>query len=437
MAIVLLLITILLFSTIIIFSSNGFEGDNKQELNVNKKNVILIILESTRKDHLTCYGYHRNTTPHICDIADDGVLFENAYSQGTCTYVSIPPLLTSMLPNVVSLNNWNEFLKKEIKPLARVLNKSDYKTFANEIYGFPSLIQVVENRFETAKNLVENLENNDLEGAIYYRFFFRKLAHIPYKPSKEFRKWGNETYEKGETENWRKYILLRGGNSTQKMIDLYDSELLMADNLTGRIIERLREGDEYRESLIILTSDHGEYLGEHGQMVAHEGKPYEELIHIPLIIKFPGNRWKGRRVKQQVRHIDVLPTIYDILNVNTETYGKSLVPTIKGKKLNITIFSAGKPRRNWTVKKGDMKYILENPESYCNNISDVKNEELYNLSKDPEERNNLVGSSNVNISTFRNNLCKIYLRGLGRNLTLDRSELIKDTERLKDLGYTK
>lgn len=85
------------------FLKNTGHPARGEDRNLRKVNIFLITLESTRADHLPCYGYHRNTTPNICEIARDAVLFENAYSQGTWTGTAIPPLLTSLRPSGVSL----------------------------------------------------------------------------------------------------------------------------------------------------------------------------------------------------------------------------------------------------------------------------------------------------------------------------------------------
>lgn len=97
----------------------------------DKPNIVLITLESTRADHLPCYGYHRNTTPNICDLAEDGVLFENAYSQGTWTYISIPVLLTGLPANSVGFSNLKHSLSEEVDTLPEVLSNHGYSTIIN------------------------------------------------------------------------------------------------------------------------------------------------------------------------------------------------------------------------------------------------------------------------------------------------------------------
>ncbi|MFB6088255.1 MAG: sulfatase-like hydrolase/transferase, partial [Candidatus Aenigmatarchaeota archaeon] len=92
-------------------------------------NIIVISLDAVRADHLPCYGYHRNTTPNICNLADDGVLFENAYSQGGCTLISLSSLLTSTWPADNGVRSWKGYLKRGIPIVFDILDRGNYNTF--------------------------------------------------------------------------------------------------------------------------------------------------------------------------------------------------------------------------------------------------------------------------------------------------------------------
>lgn len=411
----------LLISSIFLFNSKTEKGGGFEK--VKNPNVILITLETVRSDHTPCYGYRRNTTPNLCEVAEDGVLFENAYAQGTHTRMSLPTLITSRLPSAVGMRNYT--LPKGMETLSHVLNEVNYTTLHyNSPFseGFQRRIYI--------NNFTEKRVQKDLNKFLLWAHIWD--SHTPFAPREEYRKWDNLKENKTELEeNWRLEV------GDEEIKNLYDGNLLQADSVTGKFLEELKERGIYDSSLIIITSDHGTFLDH--ERFGHWNKPYEEQIHVPLVIKFPENKWQGKRIEQPVRHIDIVPIIYDYLNLKDlpETSGKSLIPTIRGKNLNLKIVAGKNPAEDWTVRQDEYKYFLGNVFEACVNDRTPKNEELYNLAEDPEENENIVTEKVERGEKMKDSLCKIYERGLSEREAKEGnfSERIKHKEKLIRLGY--
>jgi arylsulfatase A-like enzyme len=222
----------------------------------------------------------------------------------------------------------------------------------------------------------------------------------------------------------------RVGNISEEEViylrEKYDEKIKEADEEIRRIVKKLREMKIYDNSIIIITSDHGECFGEHGFLV-HGHTPYEELIHVPLIIKFPYNKYGGKNYEQIVRHVDIVPTILDILNLKnkSEFQGISLIPIIEGKNITLDAYSWSKEAIS--LREKSYKYILY-PES--------GKEELYDLEKDPKEQINLVYQ---NISLCRNLRNKLlsFINNLPKTRTEKSGVYEKSVKQLRELGYIK
>lgn len=399
-----------------------------------KPTIILITIESTRADRLPCYGHHRNTSPNICKLREDGVLFKKAYSQGTDTTMSIPSLMTSMLPSSVGLKNWEYSLPDEAETLAEVLKKHNYSTTfrggigANMMQGFD-------------KEEKKNIDNIAREGEFFW-WFIRDQAHFPYAPEDRFRKWDNVSLKYDELANFsglesQQQKLLQEV-SLDEMKKLYDEEILMADHRIGEFIDELKRENLYRNSMIIVTADHGEFLGEHNRF-DHGGPPFEEVIHVPLIIKFPDNKWAGKTVAKNVGHIDIVPTIYNYIGIegSENVFGSPLTNLIGSDKRKRKMMAADEPHRLWALTEGDYKYIIQNTNEVCLE-KESPDETLFDLKDDPNEETPLVDEKPEKAEELRKKLCKTYRKGLEVQYERKRADLSQETEeRLKNLGYLK
>jgi arylsulfatase A-like enzyme len=213
-------------------------------------------------------------------------------------------------------------------------------------------------------------------------------------------------------------------NLTKYMIERYDEKIKSYDEYVGNLLNELEKAGILRRSVVVITSDHGEGFGEHGIFFEH-AHLYDEMLWVPLIIKFPINKYQGIRIKQQVRHVDIVPTILDFLGMKDfEMQGESLIPLIEGRKIiNFTYLGwrwlAGVRTENW-------KYI------YNNNTGE---EELYNLQNDKEEMKNLAKEMPEKTKEYREML--FTFKNTTKKYTATELNKVKIEEMLKSLGYNK
>jgi hypothetical protein len=177
--------------------------------------------------------------------------------------------------------------------------------------------------------------------------------------------------------------------SLQNQIDLYDEEILEADNLVGKIVEKLKEMKIYDKSFIIVTSLRGWLFGEHeGYIGCGHGPPYKEVIHVPLIIKFPNNLYSGKRISQNVRLIDIAPTIYEYLGIKvSDIEGKSLLPIINGKNESLEVFAAAFPKRKVSVLIEKYQFIYHPDILELCEKNEMKEYEIIDLRKNDKINN--------------------------------------------------
>lgn len=390
----------------------------KLESKENLPNVLLFTIDACRPDHFGCYGYPRNTTPHIDKLAKEGALFTNAFSQSAWTTPGMISIFTSLYPSTHNVDTKDKTLGDDILTLPKVLKKNGY--------GVPVLIQFVEipNYWHLGFDAVDEyrymLEGEDLEKLLnayknqtFFTWYHFHALHLPYNPPSPYSKifhrdTGNDKPADSEAVAIvKRNSLIKNGsiifNSEDKnnVVALYDGLLKQLDDCIERITEKMRECGMLDNTLIIITSDHGEELFEHG-FIGHastsaNAKLYDEIIHIPLIIWWP-KKLKHKIADELVQQIDIMPTILDMLGlpIPKELQGNSLLPLMKGK-------SPDNPRSVFcetilggyqsTKETEEIKLRCIRTKKwkliYTTNLNSA-NYELYNLKKDPKEEKNIV-----------------------------------------------
>ncbi|PYQ02333.1 MAG: hypothetical protein DMF82_16365, partial [Acidobacteria bacterium] len=286
--------------------------------------VILISIDTLRADHLPAYGYSKVVTPNIDALQRDSILFDNAYSHCPLTLPSHLSLLTGLLPaeHGVRSNLGYRFDGARHPTLARMLRAHGYATGAAvSAYvlrgatgisdSFDSFDDSVGGDVEWTRDL-STLQRPGLETArralawadsVQTKPFFLFLhiyePHAPYEPPEPFRSRYGATY---------------------------DGEVAASDAVVGEFLGQLRRAGIYDRAIVLLVSDHGEGLGDHGEQ-EHGILLYREALHVPLLLKLPGSREAGTRVQRPVGLIDVVPTIASLLKLGpTESLkGQSLL----------------------------------------------------------------------------------------------------------------
>lgn len=317
----------------------------------------------------------------------------------------------------------------------------------------------------TSMNPSTVIKNTDSSEELFLWRFIHS-THTPYAPSPQFRQWDNVSVSSKRIQSLKgeKWNRFRENHTSEELINLYDAGIQEADAQVGRLIEVLKEEGVYNESLIILTSDHGEAFGEHGIEGFHRGPPYEEVIHVPLIIKFPDEKYAGKREETVVGHNDIPHTIFDWTGIEGGfgLLGSSLIPVLdEGKGDSRFILSADNSNHQWMVRKGDLKYFVEDLERHCSNkylaidvlpqaylvpeiihqnFVDYEKEldgQLFNLRQDPVEKKNVVDKYPSKAFSLKRQLCRIYDKSpsVQFNSSSDREPSPELRKRLEDLGY--
>lgn len=424
--------------------------------------LVLVSIDTLRADHLGCYGYKRDTSPYIDQIARDAILFERAYATSYVTADSHMSILTSLYPSVhgvknASAENRRSYrLHPNIKTLSEILQGAGYVTGAitgggnmAADFGFDrgmdrfDVVWEIEAAVKQAKRFVEQYKNDP-----FFLFFHTYHVHDPYTPDSEAPRFYQKSY-KGKIEiDYKKLGAMQKDSSFTELrrvywslvnrddpddidylISLYDGEIWEADRYLAALFEFIRL--QVPDAVIMITSDHGEQFMEHGGVL--HADLYRELLNVPLIIagrQLP----KGLRVQAPVSLIDLAPTVLSILDLPSipQFQGSSLMPILIGEEPARTIFSE---------KAGQKTALLTRGSKLIVSVSRLP--ELYDLYSDAEEKIDLasdVSRVRALASQLGDTIADNYALGArlrrdgppieGRN-TLDASTL----QQLKALGY--
>lgn len=294
--------------------------------------VHIMVVESLSADHLQCYGYERDTMPGLCSVASDGVLFEHAYSQGTRTTIAMPTLITGRQQSAVAVESWDHQLGERAELLPEILARQGYRL----------------QDYQLDQDFLPLNASSATSGPAFSWLFY-PYAHYPFG---EYR--GDAAYldqpreplvQQLEQGNFTGFV---DEHSRQLLVDLYDSALRGSDRHIQSELEQLREQGEYNDSLIIITGDHAELMGEDG-IYGHGNRPTREQVHVPLIIKFPGNRWAGSRIETVVGHIDIVPTVLHAIGIPEDLPGTPLQQIIQDPPEGRAVTAARKRAGIWAI----------------------------------------------------------------------------------------
>jgi len=389
--------------------------------------VILVSVDTLRADRLPAYGYGGVETPAIDRLVADAVLFERAYSHSPQTLPAHVSMFTGLLPVEHGVRDNLGFavgpeqtlLPELLAPLgyrsAAVVSSYVLRKEVGLARGFDSYddrlpqalpgassAQAQRDGSESLQVAERWLTENAVPGAPVFLFLHLYEPHAPYAPPDRFARY-----------------------------EPYDGEIAYADEIVGRLFDYLRARGLYDDALIVLLSDHGEGLGDHGEQ-EHGVFLYDEAIRVPLVMKLPGGRQAGRRVAVPVQHIDLLPTLLDLVDapVPARLRGRSLRPLLAGD-------DGGWQERYVYAEALYPRYHFGWSELYALTTAQHRyirapREELYDLITDPDERENLVAQRARTVRDLGAALDE--LRGAG---PLQAPAAISDDalRRLRSLGY--
>ena len=396
-------------------------------------NIFLVVIDALRSDHLGCYGYHRETSPEIDKIAGEGITFDKVMSQSSWTKPSVASLLTSTYPEIHGVKVIQDSLSGQEAFLPTILKKFGYVTGCIQTNPFLSRESGFNQDFDFYLELFDNAPGvykpriNDAINAVFDwvdRFtvhpFFLYLhvldTHNPYAPPKEFNRFG-------DTDQ-----------------DLFDGEVRFVDYYIGLIRRYLALKGLQEKTLFIITSDHGEEFGEHGHSY-HAKHLYQEVLRVPLIISSPALIPSGLSIPTQVRSIDMVPTILQLLGIPplAQHQGESLIPLLNlasaPERPALSQIGEGNPAE----KKNELiSFNTGNYKLIWDKQTDTK--ELYHLVTDPQEKNNIADEekekcrdlqTQINIFLQPSDESPFHYKPNRKKISLD-EDLLK---RLRGLGY--
>jgi len=395
-------------------------------------NVLLITIDTLRADYLSCYGAKKVQTPFIDSLAEEGILFASATAHNVVTLPSHTNILTGSYPVYHGVRDDIGFrLDQRYLTLAEILKKEGYKTAAfvgafvlDSRFGLDQGFDLYDDFYGATEGLVEfSMVERRGEKVVEPALEWLKLnreslwfcwvhlfdPHIPYRPPQPY----DERYKE----------------------DPYAGDVAYADNCLGKLLEYIREKDLARETLIVFTADHGEGLGEHKERT-HGIFAYNSTLHVPLIFSQSRLFPEPKVISQRVRHIDILPTILDIVktDVPRQVQGRSLLPLMRNPKkwkVDDSYFEAMTAYldSNWAplqgILSGNFKYI------------DLPAKELYDVESDPREEKNLAQPENSLAKELDSKLKKILKEySFGSPEVLKRrGEDWETLKKLETLGY--
>jgi len=428
-------------------------------------NVLLITVDALRADHLGCYGYGKDITPHIDKLAKGGALFQNAVSQGPFTAPSLPSLMTSTYGYVHGVRGFGDMLNPSLKTLAEILREEGYLTgavcaidFFLDILGLKRGFQWVSTGDDKRADWITEeamgwiKENKNRRFFLWIHYFD---PHQPYDPPPDIKREVRKEVSRpsspllpvvkkdprdpdiyGAFGGISEKAVIEGRRDKEFYLALYDGEVKFVDREIGRLIKFLKESGLLSQTFIILTADHGEAFGEHNLYFTHGHILYEEILHVPLILYGEGVIPEGKVITEVVGLIDILPTVLDFLGIKSRgrIEGKSLLPVVlKGKAYPSRIIYAElwekeeDGRRLISVRKGDWKLIY--------NV-EKNTYQLYNLKEDPKEVRNLAGEEKKKFKELRKFINKYLTRRKKYGYKGKEKELEEEIkEKLKGLGY--
>ncbi len=321
--------------------ANPFLYQNKREVlsSEDPANIILISLDTMGASHLGCYGYGTPTSPHIDELARESALFLQAFSAAPYTLPSHMSIFTGLVPPRHQVFYLDQSLDPDIHSLTELLRARGYLTAAftddgqvSSDYGFSRGFDYYEEKrggervTRSAGLLHKRVSSwiNDHRGLKNFLFLHTYQTHNPYKSPppfgqmflKENHPWKGISLEEIFGPGFATFFKNVSELERENMVALYDGEIRYTDEvLIKPLLDELKKLNLYDRTMLIITADHGEAFGEHGYWM-HSWNIYNEVARVPLIIKFPRSRHRGRIIHDFVGTIDIMPTILDEANIS-------------------------------------------------------------------------------------------------------------------------
>ncbi|QCJ45968.1 sulfatase [Haloprofundus sp. MHR1] len=320
------------------------------------ENIILLSADALRADHLSCHGYHRETSPVLDDLAKESLHFTNTYSASSHTREAVPALLTGKYPDAAICSDY----RLATDTVASTLSNAGFKTggfhsnpFVSRAYGFDrgfdkfdddlhlgqhKLIALAQRALDKLRNRhyarAEEINERSLkwvdslnEDGSFFLWNHYMDTHGPYEPPGDYATlYSDHGLSSRDAQSLYKHAINDPDSITdderQLLIDLYDAEIRYIDERIGEFLDDLRERGIIEKSVVIFTADHGDAFGEHGYY-EHPRYLHDEITKVPLLVRPPGGAG-GKKVTAPASTLDIAATIDDIVSIDNEWEGESL-----------------------------------------------------------------------------------------------------------------
>lgn len=409
-------------------------------------NIVFILIDTLRASRLGCYGYPKPTSPTIDSIAEQGVRFERCFAPGIPTTPAHTTIYTGMHPlshNIVCHGGQAD-LERKIPVFPEILQQKGYTTAAvdnlfdikhwlargYEFYINPScrhkmrlLVSCEEINARAIPWIREHRDEN------FFLFLHYWEPHTPYLPPKKYRTFYPEARDPFSPEHtsfepikrqpfwgmFRDIWFNKLGEVTdaEYIASLYDAEIRHVDEGIAAILETLEQTGLSEETLVVVTGDHGESMYQHDIFFDHHGL-YDDIIHVPLIMRLPKSIPAQRRVSPMVQHLDIAPTLLEATeaNIPATMEGKSLWGLATGQTESggweKIIACESTWQSKWALRTETAKLILSRePDQHF-----MPRRELYDLTTDPEETHNLANENSAQADAMEQELEAWIAKGL-------------------------
>lgn len=420
------------------------------------KNLLLITVDTLRADRLGAYGYPLATSPNIDKLAGRGFLFETAIAPRGMTWPSLASVHSGLLPRRTGVRTNGQHVPKEIRTLAESLRNAGYTNRAFVSNACAMTRQGFETREcgltdteisgKVAAALTE--QSSDAPWFIWAHYF---ATHSPYEPKEDHDLFRQPDYRgpvTGVRDELNALVAERAVLDADDLTELdgyYDGEVRTVDHEVAKVLDALTTNSSSEDTVVVFLADHGEDLYEHNGYFFHACSIYDSSLHVPWILSLPDGEGSGHRVPGVVELVDVLPTLADLLGLETRQSldGRSLLPRLEGES------PSGEPsalseyynreidEAIYTLRTDRWRYVY-NPRELtpqCLPKGDfyaVEREELYDLQSDPGERNNVVAEHPEVVGELRRTMReKLKQSPTGAAVAFDESL----REELEALGY--
>ena len=412
----------------------------------NRPNVLIIVVDCLRADHLGIYGYKRETSPAIDSFGKEAVRFNRAITQATWTLPSITTLMTGLYPHAHRVHFPNIKIPAGYNLVSEIYDRAGWITggivactYASKELNFNQGFDFFDQSLglgaaknPTAKQLTDKVVGflETVKTAPFFLYLHYFDPHMDYAPPAEFRSFGS------------------------RPVDLYDGEIAYTDRELGRLFEWMKKKGIWENTIVVLTADHGEELGEHRNVFEHGSTVYQAVAHVPLIIKAPG--LKPGVVESVVGLVDLAPTLLELTgmpaNEPVDFDGISLAGLLKdpsqkkGRSTDKTALSnAGRTQYSSSMLNAADLSLINLTCAVSDTWKLIKNfrsgaVELYCLRDDPNEKKNLAEKYPEIVVALERQLkqhidsCKSKASRLGQ-IDFEKIRDQKTIEMLRSLGY--